>query len=153
MWGKCSEQKCPSSNSALQVAVLLYAGCPVGFGAQRSPDIFTQHQFAALAAIVCAVARLQGLSIWIAHLETPSGTLASPFGNYTAVLPLGITPLLPQLALVILVPTLLAAAAARLRLPPVLLTAASAGKSLLVGHAVGTCDGGMEDMCGLPTGE
>jgi hypothetical protein len=70
---------------------------------------------------------LQGLSIWIAHLETPSGTLASPFGNYTAVLPLGIMPLLPQLAPAIILPTLLVAAATRIRLPPVLLTAASAG--------------------------
>lgn len=76
--------------------------------------------------------RLQGLSIWIAHLETPSGTLASPFGNYTAVLPLGITPLLPQLAPAIILPTLLVAAATRIRLPPVLLTAASAGKELVL---------------------
>lgn len=71
--------------------------------------------------------RLQGLSIWIAHLETPAGTLASPFGNYTAVLPLGLTPLLPQLAPVVILPALVAAAAARLSLPPVLLLAASAG--------------------------
>lgn len=76
---------------------------------------------------IACLRRLQGLSIWIAHLETPSGTLASPFGNYTAVLPLGISPLLPQLAPVVIVPVLLAAAGTRLRLPPVLLTAASAG--------------------------
>lgn len=80
-----------------------------------------------LLLLVLCHRRLQGLSIWIAHLETPAGTLASPFGNYTAVLPLGIAPLLPQLAPVVILPVLLAAAATRIRLPPVLLTAASAG--------------------------
>lgn len=40
---------------------------------------------------------LQGLSVFMSHLETPSGTLASPFADYQDVLPLGISNLLLHL--------------------------------------------------------
>jgi hypothetical protein len=52
--------------------------------------------------------RLQGLSVFIAQLETPAGTLSSPFGDYEGVLPLGITPVVLKLLPTLAVPGLAA---------------------------------------------
>jgi len=62
-----------------------------------------------------AACRLQGLSIFISHLETPAGTLASPFGDYTSVLPLGLWPVLLHMLPVCVLPGLLADIAVRVR--------------------------------------
>jgi hypothetical protein len=75
--------------------------------------------------------RLQGLSAWIAHLETPTGTLALTLNSRAALLPLSLTPLLLQLAPTVILPVAVAAACTCVKVSPLLLTSASAGGARL----------------------
>lgn len=73
------------------------------------------------------------MSVFIGHLETPAGTLASPFANYKEVLPHGIMPVLLHLLPALLLPGLLAGLLARGNWPRPLLLGLSVG--LLASHA------------------
>jgi zinc transporter ZupT len=95
----------------LPLALGFAAGCMLWIVlAELLPDALEAVEAQEVATYATgAAACLQGLSVFMSQLETPSGTLASPFADYQEVLPLGLSHLLLRLLLACLVPALVAA--------------------------------------------
>eukprot|EP00878_Enallax_costatus_P005778 GHUV01006059.1.p1 GENE.GHUV01006059.1~~GHUV01006059.1.p1 ORF type:complete len:629 (+),score=131.00 GHUV01006059.1:206-1888(+) len=81
-----------------------------------------------------AAAWLQGLSVFMAQLETPAGTLASPFGDHPLIMHLGLLPLVVHLLPACIVPGLVSVAAAKVHLSKP--TAVSAAAGLLASYTL-----------------
>ncbi|KAF8055323.1 zinc transporter [Scenedesmus sp. PABB004] len=121
----------------LPLAMGFAAGCMIWIVlAELLPDALEACEADAVATYATGgAAWLQGLSVFIASLETPGGTLASPFGDYASVAPAGMAHLLARLGPLCLLPGLAAAGVARRAWPRPLLVGLSAG--LLIAHAAG----------------
>ncbi|KAF6252114.1 hypothetical protein COO60DRAFT_1704442 [Scenedesmus sp. NREL 46B-D3] len=94
----------------LPLALGFAAGCMIWIVlAELLPDALEAVEADQVATYATAAAAwLQGLSVFIAQLETPAGTLSSPFGDYAEVLPLGIMPVVLRLLPTLVVPGLAA---------------------------------------------
>eukprot|EP00879_Flechtneria_rotunda_P013200 GHRR01013785.1.p1 GENE.GHRR01013785.1~~GHRR01013785.1.p1 ORF type:complete len:724 (+),score=288.83 GHRR01013785.1:145-2316(+) len=122
----------------LPLAMGFAAGCMIWIVlAELLPDALEAVEAERVATFATgSAAWLQALSVFIAQLETPAGTLASPFGDYKQVLPLGLGPLLLHLLPLSCCPAAVAALAAQVQWYQPLAVSAAAG---LLASYCGVC--------------